>query len=228
MKTALVFPNWAGTEDYRKKTAKFLEYYSQPEVMEALGLESTKDIWIVDNASGDHIYEIRSLLFKEGGMLMHPDDFSWKLYQKHYDRPKHMDYKYCWRALYFGRELFQEYDYDKVIHLNNDSFVLSKKIANHIVSIKDGEGWMPWCPKHSFPECDINVYTKNFEGYWNLTAKPYGSWVPQAMENVLRSHSWKVEKEWIGDRYSEYPIEIPKDADFATQVNLSQKVKFNG
>lgn len=29
--TAIVFPNSAKTEDYRKKTAKFLEYYSQPD-----------------------------------------------------------------------------------------------------------------------------------------------------------------------------------------------------
>lgn len=226
-KTAIVFPNSAKTEDYRKKTAKFLEYYSQPEVLEALGLESTKDIWIIDNASkfqedyllGEEIRKNQPYTYW---------NYSWKRYHKYYDRPSHLSYSYCWRALYFGRELFQEYDYDKILHLNNDSFLLSKNIMKHIKNIPNGKAWMPYCPKHNFPECDINVYTKDFEGYWELTAKPYAFWTGQAMENVLKKYKWDVEKNWIGDRWAEYPKDIPPNADFATQVRINQEIRFNG
>lgn len=225
-KIALVFPSWAGTEAYRQKTAKFLEYYSQPEVMEALGLQSTKDIWIVDNASTPtQDYFLSKLIEKNKRSDW---DYRWKRYPKHYGRPSHLDYLYCWRALYFGRDLFQEHDYDKVIHMNNDSFILSKKYAEHIRDLKSG--WiMPYCPQFNFPECDINIYTKDSEEYWNLTGKPYKHWNNRAMENVLRSAGTIVEKQWIGDRYWQKDpkvVDIPKNADFATQVVFEQEVKF--
>lgn len=220
MKTAIVVTNWAGTEDYREKTVKFLKYYSNDVILKALGI-SMKDIWIIDNASTqEDLIKLERLCYKEN---LNPKDYSWKYFNKHLTRPTHLEYAYVWRALYFGRDLFQEEDYEKIIHMNNDSYILSEKLMNFIKDFKSG-WWSPFCPKHGFKECDINVYTKDHVPYWELTAKPYMFYNGKLMEGVLPISG---EKNWIGDRYAEYPIEIPINADFVTQVRYDTKIEYN-
>lgn len=212
MKTAMILPVWLGTEAYIKKTEKFLDYYTQPQVLKDLGI-TVADIWLIDNASPQA--EVDKIKAKY--------NVSIKQYHKHYARTAHLEYLFCWRCLYFARDLFQEYDYDKVIHLNNDVFILSKRLASFIEKFKSG-WWSPWCPKHKFKECDLQVITKDCQDYWDFTGDPYIRHNGSHMEHLIRA---PIDKSWIGDRYAEYTvINIPDNADFSTQTKLETLVEY--
>jgi len=214
MKTATILPVWLDREDYYNKTIKFLNYYHQPKIIEALGI-LPEDIWLIDNASNTNkVYQIATMFPK----------VKFKCYNKHYARTAHLEYPFCWRCLYFARELFQEHDYTKIIHLNNDVFIISEKLANHIRDFKSG-WWTPWCKKHSFPECDLQVITADCKDYWQVTAPPYLSYNGKHMEYEIKA---TADKSFEGDRYAEYGINTQCDLwDFACQVRLDMEIKYN-
>lgn len=214
MKTSIVCSTWLGTDDYYQKTIKFLDYYSNPEVYQALGLKSTKDIWLIDNAS-DKV---------DLANLVDEYNVSFHRYEKHLPRTAHLEYPYCWRQLYFGRELFQEHDYEKVIHLNNDVYILNKKTANKIRDLKS-IWWSPYCPKHGFPECDLQVYTKDVPAYWEMTGRNYMDYNGEHMEKVISTF---VDEEVVSDRHSEYGItEQQPEWDISCQVRLPMKMVYS-
>jgi hypothetical protein len=218
MKTAIISTCWLDNDDYLQKTAKFIKYYCQPEVLSALGIKES-DIWFVDNASSEAAHEkLRALI---------PDLYdkvSFKRYTKHYTRTAHLEYPYCWRALYFARELFQEYDYDKVVSTNNDSYIISAKFCQFVKDFQSGY-FTPWCNKHSFPECEIQIITKDNEEYWQMTGKPYIEYNGLHMEWTIPT---KAEKIFVGDRHCEYGITVQQPGwDFSCQVQLPMNITFN-
>lgn len=216
MKTAIISTCWLDNEEYLKKTAQFIEYYCQPEVLNALGI-TTNDIWFVDNASSQEAHDnLRSL-------IPHLyDKVNFKRYTKHYTRTGHLEYPYCWRALYFARDLFQEHDYDKVISTNNDSYIISEKFATFIKDFQSGY-YTPWCKKHSFPECEIQIITKDCDAYWELTSKPYLSYNGVHMEWAIPA---EYNQAFNGDRHYEYGITSQQPGwDFSTQVRF--EIKWN-
>jgi hypothetical protein len=211
LSTALILPVWLDNKDYYVKTVKFLEYYTQDTVLKALGI-TRNDIWLIDNASGS--WSVNDIANKFSVNV--------KSYPKFLDRTAHLEYPYCWRCLYFARELFQEYDYTKVIHLNNDTYIVSPKLAEYIKNFKSG-WWCPYCPRYNFPECDLQVVTADCDDYWQVTSVPYLKHNGKAMEHVIKA---KAEKSWIGDRHGEYLAELPEGIDFSCQVRYPMKVEF--
>ena len=214
MKLGMELPVWLDRQDYFDKTVKFLKYYTSLEVSTALGLNA-EDIWLVDNASSiENITKIAQMFPK----------VRFKCYTKHYQRTAHLEYPFCWRGLYFCRELFQEYDYDQIIHLNNDVYIISEKLCNYLRDYKSG-WWSPYCNRHKFPECDVQLITKDCTDYWNVTAMPYLTHNGKHMEHVMKA---KVEKNWVGDRWGEMPISKQQPGwDFACQTRLHMEIKFN-
>lgn len=214
MKTALICSTWLDTTDYLAKTLKFLDYYTNQKMLEALNI-TTKDIWLVDNASDEKLLDWVKTKY----------NVSVYRYEKHLPRTAHLEYPYCWRQLYFGRHLFQEYDYEKVVHLNNDVFIVSNLAVQKIKQTKNGEYWCPWCPKHNFPECDLQIYTKDSDAYWNMTAVPYMTYNGQHMELIIPA---MVDKELVSDRHSEYGItQQEPNWDISCQVKYEMKIAIN-
>ncbi len=111
-----------------------------------------------------------------------------------------------------------------MIHLNNDVYIISEKYANHIRDFKSG--WIsPYCPKHKWTECDLQIITKDCNDYWDLTGKPYITHNGKLMEKLIKAN---CEKQWVGDRHSEYPIlEQQPGWDFSCQVRLDTKIEWN-
>lgn|GEM_PF-2711478 len=215
MKTAIVSTCWLGNDDYIKKTAKFLKYYSQS-VHKALG---SPDLWLVDNASPPEGHRALDGLWGTSKV-------KWKRYDKHYTRSAHLEYPYLWRALYFCRDLFQEHDYEKVIFADNDAYIISNNMADVIKQTKNTAWWSPFCTKHGFAETGIQIIGSNNTEYWDLTRKPYVSYNGLTMETTLPVTKNKT---LVGDRFSEYGIDKQVPGwDFSTQTTLEMDIKYNG
>jgi hypothetical protein len=220
MKIAIISTCWLDNDDYLQKTVKFIKYYTQPAIMTDLGI-TPKDIWFVDNASSQEAHDkLRAAI---------PDLYdaiSFKRYTKHYTRKSHLEYPYCWRALYFARELFDEHGYDKVISTNNDSYIISPKFAKSIKYFETGY-LVPHCTKHNFPECEIQIITKDCKEYWEMTGKSYLEYNGRHMEWCIRPTV--IDRSLVGDRHSEYPgvTEVPKGCDYSVQVPLNMEVIYD-
>lgn len=192
-KTLLLTTAYLDNPIYKDKTIKFVDYYKK----------HFNDIHILDNGGReDHKIEgttIRTLT-------------------PHYTRESHLSYKYLWRAVYFYQHYFHM-GYDRIVYMDNDAYLLSDKAftwANNF------NGWgSPFCKKHNFPETGIQIITpcdkyNNFVS--GLTENEFiTKYNLLCMETTLPV---EVNKDLVGDRYSEYGILAPDNADFSTQVEL--------
>lgn len=208
MKTVLVTTCWLDLKEYKDKTIKWIEYY-QNNIIYDLNYNATI---LLDNASTFKNLElIHGLPFK-----VMPQRFT-----EHLTRTSHLEYPYLWRAVDFYKELFKEFD--KIIYMDNDFYIISEKLVNHINSLDSSTWWSPYCNKHGFPETGIQVITKDY--------KPYNDGFPfmknngKCMETTLPVVSEKI---WNGDRHSESGITIQQPGwDFSAQVPLNMDIEFN-
>lgn len=205
MKTVLVSTCWLDNADYMNKTKKWLNYYTDT----IYGSIKYDEIILLDNAS--KFENIRNLIDFYPDVLI-------QRFTKHLPRGGHLDYPYAWRAVDFFIDLFNEYD--KIIYMENDFYVLSNKMCSWINNINSG--WhSAWCNKHNFPETALQVIVKDSEDY--RAGHPWSRLNGTTMELEL---PLQVNKELKGDRHSEYLNTIPDNVDFSAQVILDMNVKF--
>jgi hypothetical protein len=127
------------------------------------------------------------------------------------------------RSFMYSATYAETYGFNKIVHIEADSFVISDRMSKYINSLT--EGWTTfWCPKYNFPEPCIQVIAgdslKEFFK-WNNKKIPYlGNYHNKLAENYLPFTN--IVKDFYGDRWGESDTEPPKEADYATQMkNLS-------
>ncbi len=214
MKRVLVTTCFLNNEEYFQKTFKWINYY----LNECKGLEFDK-IYLIDNASDEkQIQKMQS--YFEGSPIY------FVRFSEHYDRPSHLDYKYLWRNVYYMKELLKVSD--KIIYMDNDLFLTSKKAVDYVNSLDSG--WTTaWCLKHGFPETGIHVLCKGTKKYEDFVDVSWEDFVKKnnntTMENTLPvTH---IEKSLIGNRWSEYGIkEQDLSWDYSAQTELTTKISF--
>lgn len=204
MKTAIVTTCYLSVGDYYLKTKKFINYYTASNI-------EHDNIILLDNASSfKNIASLSEVTFNH-------------LIQRfpiHMPRTSLLEYPYLWRAVYFFQEIFKEYD--KIIYMDNDAYLLSPKAIEWVNKFE--EGWeSPWCPRHNFPETGIQVVT-NCDKYKNFVKRFANekdfiyTFNGEMMETTLPV---SINKDLIGDRHSESGLkEIPTPCDFSCQVTL--------
>jgi hypothetical protein len=144
-----------------------------------------------------------------------------------------------WRSFLHSVTLANAMGADKIIHIESDAFVLTHRLLDHILGLR--EGWsVLWATKFKMPETAIQVICKDqFPALTRFRTMPQCELDGSFAEHLLPfTH---VAREFKGDRYSEIKIRrgifrsrkfsgfppfksdffwasIPRDADFATQV----------
>lgn len=208
MKTCLVTTCWLDNEEYLTKTNKWIKYYTE--------LDIADTIILLDNASS--FENIKNLETGKGNVVV-------QRFTNHIKRESHLSYGYLWRAVRFFEELLKEYD--KVIYMDNDFYILSEKMLNHVVSVENVYE-SPYCSRHNFPETGLQVITKNNPYYYTFKTSNEAKFNNLEQFNGLTMELELpvfANRDFIGDRYSEYTI-IPDNADFAAQVRLEDEVTF--
>jgi hypothetical protein len=210
VKTVLVTTSWLGTAEYVSKLHNWLEYYT----LGMISLDLKYDtVVVLDNASPfEKLKEFGKGYSRYPGVVF-------QRFPQHFGRPSHYDYPYLWRAVDFYAELFKEYD--KIVYMDNDFYVLSPKMVDWINNIQSG--WTsPWCIRHDFPETGLQIITKTCAKYNNL--HPFSVNNGQCMEHVLPV---QVDKTLTGDRHSEYGLtEQQPEWDFSAQVLPTMKMRY--
>jgi hypothetical protein len=169
------------------------------------------ELWLADNASSYN----RCALIEGFGVTVHR-------FSKHLSRGEGENpYPYCWRALWFVRELVESNHYDRIIFCDTDTYVVSESFANYVRD-RDTGWWSVWCPKHSFPEASFHVLNRDaFPLFMQYTSSPYTEKYGLLMEHNLRftdvMHCFDCDRYGESrapqtntmDLYGQRPLDIP-------------------
>ncbi len=195
---------------YFKRTLRWLEYHLK---LRREGRLEFTDVFLIDNASHPtHIHTLQQLY----------PNISIISRLEHYRREAWIDYKYIWVPIAKYADLLKTFD--RIIYMENDVFLLSNYACK---TVETCTGWStPFCNKWGFPETALQVITREAEGYNRFLAEgdPYRFNGITGMEDALKPYLNILDLK--GDRYSEYPMLIPTDADYAAQVGLEHAVSF--
>ena len=157
------------------------------------------------------------------------------------------DYPGWWRSFLHSVEVARELDVDKIIHIESDAYILSPRLRDFIDQTRSG--WhVLWTQHNNFPETAIQVICRDqFEIFEDFKRKNPTLHFPDMAEHMLPFTA--VNKEFIGDRYSElkrnrgifkskkfnfipmfkwdfFTVQVPADADFVTQGVSSQHLEY--
>lgn len=133
-------------------------------------------------------------------------------------------YPYCWRAVYHMSHILATRKIQKLIYIDNDGFVLSKKMADWIRDANTG--WQTvWCKKYNFPEASIQIINEDaFPLFMDFTKGHYMEHCGKKMELVLPfTH---VNKDLNCDRYGEDRVPPTKDMDFYSQCPVDIEMRY--
>jgi len=125
------------------------------------------------------------------------------------------NYPYCWRALYYIKNLIEE-GYEKIVVIDSDGFIVSKKMADYIKNLSSG--WTSfWCKRWEFPEASIHVLCKDaFNMFYNFIKIPYQRRVGSIMEMTLPfTH---IEESFVCDRFGETNDLLTDEMDYYGQA----------
>jgi hypothetical protein len=145
------------------------------------------------------------------------------------------------RSFFYSLEIAKKFNFDSIIHLESDFFVLNDFLLNYISNLDSG--WtVLWCKKYQMAETSCQIicedqyntfvnaeinYRKMVEKYDlpNMTREqiidlPNPN--PVVIEHILPyTH---INKIYIGDRYGEENLDIQHDMDFYAQFPVTKNI----
>lgn len=122
-----------------------------------------------------------------------------------------------WRSFLHSLDLARALDCSRIVHIESDAFLLSRKIVDHINAID--VGWTAfWCPLYNFPEPALQVIAADrFDAMAEIASRGLDTLTQTIAEHALPFT--RVERRFAGNRYGERQGKIPGYADYACQVN---------
>ena len=120
------------------------------------------------------------------------------------------------RSFAFASLYAERHQFDRVIHIESDACVVSARAQAFLSHFADG--WAAfWCARYDMPESAIQVAAG--QGVRALAAfarRPYGDMIGKSHEREMPFTA--VEKQFQGDRLSEFIEAVPAGADYAAQI----------
>jgi hypothetical protein len=190
---------------------KWLNYHKN------IGLDYSK-ILIVDDGSPElpNINELK-IIDPSSGVEVE-SNFSFVPLTPHLGRGAgtNHDYPGWYRSFSYAGQYAKKFGYNKIIHIESDAYLTSKRIVTHFNELNSG--WHSfWCARHNFPETAIQVICEdNLEKFFRVTSFPYSLFRGYAIETLLPFSN--IERSFIGDRYGEYLNNPPGNCDYVCQA----------
>ncbi len=141
--------------DRLERTKRYIKYYGS--IKDILGID---ECFLLDNGSSEeNIGKLKEFLFS--GRTHGQFDVKFKsVVNVEHGRPGiPLDYRHCWRSLYYYKQLIEE-NYKKIICIDTDTFVISTQLAEYIKNLKE-EYTTFWSRKYQFPTAELTVLCEN-------------------------------------------------------------------
>ncbi len=209
------------SNDLRYK--KWVDYY-----IEIKHLLNSEHLFLIDDSSPNPNFDTRVEIISTNNL---PDELNQNVnlfhFENHLGRPGRRDYQGWWRSFTFSIKLAEKYNIEKLIHIESDYYILSRRMIDHIAGIS--EGWTVfYSDYYKFPETAVQVICKDsfdkFNTVYNQAINSEYKFKKIA-ERILPFT--KVEKNFTGDRLGEIKVfrawlkkyKLPLEIDFVGQVN---------
>jgi hypothetical protein len=145
-------------------------------------------------------------------------------FDTHLGRAGLLDYPGWWRSFLHAAEVARQGGCDKIVHIESDAFVLSRRMLQFLESRT--RGWTAfWCPRWKLPETSIQVICADqFAALERLRQQGFSHLAGRYAERELPFT--EVVHEPFGNRYGEFRHRVPGYADFAAQLQPGHAVWF--
>lgn len=124
----------------------------------------------------------------------------------HLGRPSQREYRGWWRSFTFAITLAEKYKFDRIIHIESDFLVVSKRMAEYLAA--NNSGWVSLYSEHfSFPESGIQIISRDCYTSLRQVAKLVKQkdyYLNQSAELFLPFT--QVQKRYLGDRFGEVQV----------------------
>jgi hypothetical protein len=133
-------------------------------------------------------------------------------------RPGVYDYPGWFRSFAFAARYAQTYGFEKIIHIESDAFLVSRRIQHYFNEISDG--WVTFLgSRHNYPESGLQIIAgSGLRTYYETVARPYSDFIGKPIEVILPFT--RIEHGFIGDRYGETLTYVPMEADWTMQAYM--------
>ena len=132
-----------------------------------------------------------------------------------------------WRSFLFSLEIARAYGFERIVHVESDAFLLTRRIVDRINAT--AEGWTAfWCPQYGVPEPALQVIARDqFDAMAAVGARGLDA-LTEALAELTIPFT-RIERGFAGNRYGESRGRIPGYADYACQVNSpSLAIRYRG
>lgn len=129
-----------------------------------------------------------------------------------------------YRSFAFGALYGAGHNFEKIIHLESDAFLISSQIQAHFNAVTTG--WFAvWCEAYHFPEIAIQVAAGDeIRKMVAFVREPYAQMQGQIHEFVFPfTH---IERSFVGNRYGEMIGHVPRHADYCAQTHAGRPDAF--
>lgn len=216
------------------RAVKWLKYYMQPEVKEALGYDR---MILTDNGSARELQErlvndipmqlVRG--YSVGEAARECNDYSVLCVElprmERYNDGRTNDYPYVWRGLFSMQELTPLYD--KILRFDNDAYVLTKKCADFFRNLQSGWVALNQAKHADYPEDALSaICADSYHLLNDVCSKPIRALTCEWFERYI---PWtETNKALVGDRYgnSKKPIQQQNYMDYYSQCPVAVPMTF--
>jgi len=137
-------------------------------------------------------------------------------FQERLGRRDMLDFPGWHRSFVFGALYAQAQGFDRVIHIESDAFVISRRARDFLTGFNDGWASL-WAPQYNAPESAIQVAAgEGLRVLSGFARQPYAAMIGKYHE--LEMPFTHVERGLTGDRYGEDDRNVPGGIDYAAQV----------
>ena len=143
-------------------------------------------------------------------------------FRTHLGRKSVFDFPGWYRSFAFAGRYARDLGFEKVIHIESDSFLIGDRIQRHFNDLTGG--WTAlWCPLYQgYPESAIQVIAGDaIKRFAEIEyTHPHESLIGKEFELQLPFDT--IQKKFIGNRYGEYLPFVPRNAEYVVQARSDQ------
>lgn len=192
------------------------------------------ELFIIDDGSPNTMFDHRVAIFNA---LELPDTLKSKVnlihFKDHLGRLSISDYPGWWRSFSFSIKLAEKYGFDKMIHIESDFYIVSRKMFDYIQKLS--VGWTAFYSRYyDFAETAIQVICRDsFDSFNKIycTATHQDYRFSEIAEYVIPFTN--IEKNFYGDRFGERNVlqewvkrkKMPIDIDYIGQLSTYSNIK---
>ncbi len=228
MKTVIFCTSYIN-ENSGARYKKWIDYYHGK-----LDLFQSSNLFLIDDGSSNKNFDNKVHIIKSDSLpIALEDDINLFHFENNLGRISLINYPGWWRSFTFSLMLAEKYDIDKLIHIESDFYIVSRKMIDYIAGLTSG--WTAFYSKyHKFPETAIQIICKDSFKKFDRTLKKAietNYTFSKRAEHILPFT--KIEKGFQGDRFGEANVmrgwlrkfQPPFEIDYIGQMNEKYNLK---